>query len=94
MLNCDNETTVSIINTGRAHEVFQQVCAREIVFIACKWEFEVRAVHIRGKYNILPNRLSRAAINNKYYEEFQALCDNEWIADHVPDDGWSFSCLW
>ena len=56
------------------------------MFLACKWEFEVRAVHIPGKYNILPDLLSRAAINDKYYQESQAVCGNEWIADHVPDD--------
>ena len=85
---------VSIINTGRAHEVFLQTSAREIVFLACKWEFEDRAVHIQGKNNILPDPLSRAHINDKYYQECQALCDNEWIMDHMPDDAWSFSCLW
>ena len=57
MLNCDNLVTVTIINSGRAKDPFLQACAREIAFLACKYEFEVHATHIAGVENRLQDLL-------------------------------------
>ena len=40
VIKCDNQTTVSVVNSGRAKEAFLQSCAREIAFLACTHEFE------------------------------------------------------
>ena len=32
IMKCDNQTTVAVINAGRAHEPFLQACARDIIF--------------------------------------------------------------
>jgi hypothetical protein len=91
---CDNSATVSVINTGRAWEPFLQACAREIVFLACKCEFELKAVHIRGVDNRLPDYLSRACLDPKYMDKFWAASDVKWIKEDVDLDIWKFSCPW
>ena len=35
-----------------------QACLREVCFLAAVYEFEIRAVHIKGEYNRLPDSLS------------------------------------
>ena len=93
-VKCDNMTTVSVVNTGRAKEEFLQACAREIVFLACIYNFEIRADHIPGVTNILPDLLSRAAINTKYFHQFQSHIDDSWQEDCVPASFCEFSCSW
>ena len=49
--NCDqvcNETSLTVLNTGRAYNSFLLGCLRELEFVAAKWEFHVKAVHIPG----------------------------------------------
>ena len=94
-INCDNSATVSIINSGRAADVFLQDCAREIIFLACKYQFEVRAEHIAGVDNRLPDLLSRACLDSKHMDIF--WCESgtiDWVEDIVRDDMWEFSCPW
>ena len=91
---CDNAATVSVMNTGRAQDAFLQECARELVFLACKFDFEIRAVHIAGAENRLPDWLSRACLDSKYMDRFWAASDTNWIQDIVSVDLWKFSCPW
>ena len=94
VVKCDNFTTVSVVNKGRAKEKFLQCCAREITFLACVHQFEIRAIHIPGVTNILPDKLSRAAIDNKYYLQFLESVDSTWHEDIVPVGSWKFTCQW
>jgi len=94
MLNCDNLVTVTIINSGRAKDPFLQACAREIAFLACKYEFEVHATHIAGVENRLPDLLSRACLNIKYMDQFHLDTDNSWSQEVISSVLWKFSCPW
>ena len=49
VIRCDNETSVMVMNTGRAYNSFLLGCLRKMV--AAKWEFEMKAVHIPGVEN-------------------------------------------
>ena len=44
---CDNETSVTVLNTGRTHNSFLQGCLRELKLMAARCEFEIRVVHIK-----------------------------------------------
>ncbi|XP_070571747.1 uncharacterized protein [Ptychodera flava] len=48
---CDNEATVTVINTGRTRDRFMACCLRELYFIAATCCFEIRAVHLAGSCN-------------------------------------------
>ena len=70
VVHCDNEVSVSLINTGRSHTPFLQSCMRELEFVAAKCEFEIRANHIPGVQNRIPDALSRWHIGPQYREAF------------------------
>ena len=41
VIQCDNETSVTVLNTGRAHNSFLQGCLRELELVAARCEFEI-----------------------------------------------------
>lgn len=67
---CDNETSVEVINRGRSRNEFSQNCLRELVFVAAMGDFEIRAVHIAGCENRLPDLLSRWELCSSYSQQF------------------------
>ena len=71
-LFCDNFTSVIVLNTGRSRDPFLQACLREICFLAAKLEFEVRAVHLPGVQNRLPDLLSRWELGGNHRKKFYA----------------------
>ena len=56
---CDNEAAVQILNSGHTRDAFMQKILREICFYAANLQFEVKAKHISGENNRLPDYLSR-----------------------------------
>lgn len=84
---------MSVINSGRAHEPFLQACAREVAYLACKFDFEVHAVHIPGVDNRLPDWLSRAYIDSKYMDMFHSSTHNCFI-EEVSAELFQFSYQW
>ena len=95
IIHCDNEATVYVINSGRARDAFLQQCAREIAFLACKYEFEIRAQHIEGINNRLPDWLSRACLDTTFMKKFQAATNGRWIEEQVNiNEILTFSCSW
>ena len=59
VVQCDNQVSVIVLNTGRSRAPFLQACLREICFLAARYEFELRATHIAGVSNRIPDLLSR-----------------------------------
>ena len=58
VFRCDNETSVMVLNTGRAYNSFVLECFREMGFGADKWEIAMKGVHIPGVGNRIPDALS------------------------------------
>jgi hypothetical protein len=56
---CDNQATVQVINFGKAKDAFLLQCMREICFTSAMHRFQVKAVHISGVENRLPDFISR-----------------------------------
>ena len=74
---CDNETTVSILNSGASRNEFLQSCLREAVFVAATYEFEIRARHLAGHLNRISDLLSRWHLGPQFQQEFSQL-NGQW----------------
>ena len=72
-LFCDNEATVQVINSGKTRDVFMQCCLREICYLTAEAQCVVRAVHLPGVQNRLPDLLSRWSLSPKAQDEFREL---------------------
>lgn len=63
LIECDNTAAVSAINTGSCHNQLLMSLTRELWYVCCRFEFELRAVHIPGLTNIDADLLSRNRID-------------------------------
>ena len=94
-LFCDNEVSVVVVNTGRSRDPFLQACLREICFLASVHEFEVKAVHLPGVSNRLPDLLSRWDLAKRFQEEFHQLTKDIITTEFIVDDDmFRFSHKW
>ena len=55
----DNEAVASVLNTGRSRDTQLQDALREVALIAAKHQFVIKARHIPGVQNRIPDWLSR-----------------------------------
>lgn len=58
-INCDNMVSVRVLNSGATRIAFLQACLREICFFAALNNCEIKANHISGVNNRIPDLLSR-----------------------------------
>ena len=93
-MKCDNMATVQVINSGRSHNEFLQACARELIFLACKWEFELSAVHVPGVSNKLCDWLSRCSVDVGYWDKFVSATGGSCHELVLQEDTWHFECDW
>ena len=70
LVYCDNQTTVTALQSGRVSCPFMQKCLREIRFHSAKLNFRVRAVYLTSADNRLADSLSRWHLLPKYKEIF------------------------
>ena len=56
---CNNETTVTVINAGKARNSFTNSCLREILYLASKYSFQISMIHLPSTDNRLADYLSR-----------------------------------
>lgn len=91
---CDNESVVSVINSGRSKMPFLQACARELLYIAARNDFEIRAVHIAGKLNFLSDLLSRFPLDESYRIKFEEATRGAFQMLEISDDLVKFSHDW
>ncbi|CAC5384008.1 unnamed protein product [Mytilus coruscus] len=69
-IQCDNMVSVQVINQRKSRSRFLQACLREICFICAIKECELRAIHIDGIDNRLPDMLSRWSLSDIYPIQF------------------------
>lgn len=77
VIACDNETAVTAVNTGRSTSETVQRILRDIWFMEAKFDFTVRAVHIRGVDNKLSDHLSRWELSAAHRTHFFELAQAE-----------------
>ena len=96
IFNCDNLTSVTVLNSGRSRDPFLQQCLREICFLAAKCEFLIKGNHIAGIENRIPDSLSRWHLNDSFKYMFEDLVsswkDKKEI--NVSDNLFNFTHDW
>ncbi|KAI8483473.1 hypothetical protein Bbelb_388050 [Branchiostoma belcheri] len=70
---CDNEASVTVLNSGRSRSPFLQSCLRNLWLCAATDQFEIRAVHLPGVHNRLADHLSRWHTSPSHREAFLHL---------------------
>ena len=93
-LFCDNMTSITVINSGKSRDKFHQSCLREICFLAAVYEFEVRAVHLAGASNRLPDLLSRWEVYENRAEFWERTDGYKLVEHHVSSSLFRFLHKW
>ncbi|KAI8514849.1 hypothetical protein Bbelb_074400 [Branchiostoma belcheri] len=70
---CDNEVSVTVLNSGRSRAPFLQSCLRNLWLCAANGDFELRAIHIPGLDNRIADHLSRWSSSQYHQLEFDRL---------------------
>ena len=70
LVYCDNEASVSAINSGKSTDRFTAAALRELWYWCCLADFQIRALHIPGVENRLADYLSRWHLEEKYQHKF------------------------
>ena len=95
VINCDNICSVNVVNSGFSRVAFHQSCLREICFVAALSEFQVKAQHIKGVDNRLPDWLSRWDEKKQYQNLFYDSCKFQNVQECiVPEHLFKFSHDW
>ena len=81
IVQCDNEVSVVVVNSGRTRDNFLQGCLRELEFLAAKGQFEIRAIHIAGVCNRIPDALSRWSLGQEHEQLFWSLVGSEGVSE-------------
>ena len=87
VVNCDNEASVTVLNTGRSRDPFLQACLRELAFVTARFEVEIRGNHVPGVTNRIPDALSRWDLDPKFLLEFHRLVGPEPVHDTFVYEG-------
>jgi hypothetical protein len=90
---CDNTTSVQNLNSGRSSVKISQSILREIRYISAKFEFQIRAKHVKGSENAIADSLSRWHLHKKFEQEFYKLTKNfktseTFISNFTINDCW------
>ena len=92
---CDNEASVTVLNSGRTRDPFMQACVREILWLCSTFQCEIRACHLEGSKNRIPDLLSRWDFSPRHKEEFLTLtCDTAVAEYKVSENLFKFSHDW
>ena len=92
---CDNIAYVIVLNRGITRNKFQTQCLREITFITAVGEFQVRAQHIPGTDNRIPDILIRWHSFQDPFLKLQELTQGFELSETAVDnDCFQFSSEW
>jgi hypothetical protein len=67
---CDNESVVHVINSSKTKDPFMATCLRELWLGVAEFGFQLRAIHLPGEENRVPDWLSRWDRGQKYRDLF------------------------
>ena len=89
---CDNESVVRVINSSRTKDPFMATCLRELWLEVAEFGFQLRAVHLPGEENRVPDWLSRWELGQNYRDLFNSfISEGGYQEISVSDDLFSFS---
>jgi hypothetical protein len=82
VLHTDNEAVVHIINKQSCRVPVIMSLVRRVVLASMKYNILIHAQHIPGKYNLLPDLLSRLQIS-----KFKAMAPNmDLLPTPIPEN--------
>ena len=61
IVSCDNDATVTVINSGITRDPFMQHCLCQLWFTASVYDFEIRASFVPGDHKLLPDAFKQMA---------------------------------
>ena len=94
LLHCDNESTVTVVNSGRCKDALMLAWLRELSFeLACS-QCIIKCSHVRGQDNRLPDLLSRWDSSPLAPDTFRSLAPGEWKEVEVPAPMLTLRDLW
>jgi hypothetical protein len=91
---CDNQVSVSVINSGKTKDKTLLAILREIVHTCVKVNCQIKLVHISGKDNRLPDYLSRAPVDKSARTKLTHMLDPSWVPVQVPDSCFEVTNDW
>ena len=74
---CDNDACVQVINSSKTNDPFLATCLRELWFEVASYGFELRAIHLPGVENRVPDWLSRWELGREYRDLFSNFMGDE-----------------
>ena len=91
----DNSACIACLNSGKVYCRLMLQCLREITFLAAKRSFQIRAIHVQGKNNTLPDILSRIPLDGANKKLFQQkTAKMELTESEVPPRVFEFDSTW
>ena len=93
--HCDNESVVVVVNTGSTKDEIAQHMLREIEWITASSNTWLKMVHLPGKYNVLPDLLSRWYTSPAARQQFtRRVVNTDMIEVKVPEHLFMISHIW
>jgi len=89
---CDNEVSVTIINSGRCRDSALLGILREILFICAVENIQIKAVHLPGVSNRISDYLSRSPSNPKI--DLKEVIGADWARFEVSEDLFQIRDVW
>ena len=83
---CDNESAVSVINSGRTQDPFMGTCIRELWLEVSRHNFQLRAVHLPGVENRVADFLSRWDLHPRYPKAFWEFVGEDSYTEIIIKD--------
>ena len=93
-IHVDNEAVATVINTGAARDPTLQEALREIAMLAAKNQFILKAKHISGISNRIPDWLSRWHDNSSRKQFHQYAKEKSLIRCKLPPNSYEFTNQW
>ena len=93
-IRTDNEAVAQIVNTGRSQDLLLQKMLRELCWRLARFEFRVKTVFLEGRFNTLPDLLSRWHEGPHIRETFYNMGGHEMKQCYVTANMFKFSHDW
>ena len=94
-IKTDNEAVATIINTGRSYDLYLQKQLRELCWCMVKAQCRIKAIHLAGKLNRVPDLLSRwgegLQPRKDFWERNKIMKLKETV---IPEKVFQFSNRW
>ena len=94
LLQCDNESTVQVVNLGKAHNEFTQHCLREIVWLTARNNAWIKVHFIPGVRNRFADWCSRLHLNSKYWNWLKKEYQGNITQVYTNESMFKFSHTW